>query len=480
MFFSLFKRKDSRDSRGKHRASLRDGDPTTTQSTTAATDTLSQREIARRTAEKIDEIESQMNLALPAKVVKGQVAPIATQGNTVVAARPEPALVQEDNLVVFAAAETPPKPAASTPVTTADISTSVMLGDTRSANALEVLSSGLLPVFEEASVLYGNKQSSAAAMILWQAIKEDRLGGQTEQAWKMLFELYQAAGRKPEFESLAIDYASRFESSPPTWQDDLAPIAESKPVVAHSSAIVFPDALDVHAMKPIESLQRALQRNRPAEVNLSMVRRVDEIGSESLLRLLIDIRKSSAKVSFTGLDELRIAVSRSIETGRRDPSDACWLLILEVLRFLGDQQAFEDAAIDYCVTYEVSPPSWEALPKTIKIVSELGGATTAHPPAGGDIEGDPDLFTLSGEIDGRPADLFKALKVFARERQEVVIDCRRLRRIDFVCAGEMLNEVAALRAAGKFIVLRDLSHLIACLMMVMGIHDLAELNLRTH
>jgi len=61
-----------------------------------------------------------------------------------------------------------------------------------------------------------------------------------------------------------------------------------------------------------------------------------------------------------------------------------------------------------------------------------------------------------------------------------VIDCRRLRRMDFVCAGEMLNEVAALRSAGKFLVFKDLTYLVACLMMVMGIHDLAELNLRTH
>src|SRR5690606_34690348 len=87
----------------------------------------------------------------------------------------------------------------------------------------------LLPVFEEAAVLYSNGQSNEAAMILWQAIKENQLGQHTEQAWKMLFELYQAAGRRPEFESLAIDYASRFESSPPAWSDDLSPPPSSFP-----------------------------------------------------------------------------------------------------------------------------------------------------------------------------------------------------------------------------------------------------------
>ena len=136
---------------------------------------------------------------------------------------------------------------------------------------MEVLSSGLLPVFEEASVLYSNGQSNEAAMILWQAIKENQLGQHTEQAWKMLFELYQAAGRRPEFESLAIDYASRFESSPPAWSDDLSPPAavEARPLAA--STIVFPVKLDAQAVKQVEQMQRAAQRNRPAEVDFSKV-----------------------------------------------------------------------------------------------------------------------------------------------------------------------------------------------------------------
>ncbi|MBA3479780.1 MAG: STAS domain-containing protein, partial [Lautropia sp.] len=73
---------------------------------------------------------------------------------------------------------------------------------------------------------------------------------------------------------------------------------------------------------------------------------------------------------------------------------------------------------------------------------------------------------------------FKSLRAYSQSHPEIVIDCRRLRRMDFVCAGEMLNEVAALRSAGKFLVFKDLTYLVASLMMVMGIHDLAELNLR--
>ena len=488
MIFSLFgKRKEARDQRARGRGS-RDGEPTTTQSTTAATNTVSQREIARRTAAKIDEIESQMDMSIPAKVAKPPAEPVSVgTGEPVATPRKSPTPVYEGNMAVYPAPVAAPRPAAAkapaaVPAGTGprtggvEPSTSMILGDTYSAGDINVLSSGLLPVFEEASVLYANKQSSAAAMILWQAIKDNRLGTLADQGWKMLFELYQAGGRKPEFESLALDYASRFESSPPAWQDELAPeIDAPKAVVRQASAISFPETLDVNAIKQVEQIQRAIQRGRPAAVDFSSVRRADEIGAETVLRALADVRKNNGQLTVSGVDELRVALARSIETGRRDTSDACWLLLLETLRFLGQQQAFEDLAIDYCVTYEVSPPSWEPLPDSIKVSSDAETEASA-----GEIEAEmPDVFELSGEIDGRPQELFASLKAFSQHHQEVIIDCRRLRRIDFTCAGEILNEVAAVSSAGKFVSFRDLSHLIACLMMVMGIQDLAELKVRS-
>ena len=75
-------------------------------------------------------------------------------------------------------------------------------------------------------------------------------------------------------------------------------------------------------------------------------------------------------------------------------------------------------------------------------------------------------------------DFFEALDAFATERAEVVIDCRGLRRLDFVAAGELLNHLVALRTGGKYVVFRDVNQLVAALMAVMGIHDLAELRLR--
>ncbi len=481
MIFSIFGKREKATARRRENdtAAQRNGPSTNPTTTTASTTPVNQREIARRTAEKIDLIESQMDLAIPARVSKpdavrpqrsDSLPPTAPQ-------RPLPAGIEEGGLVRFPSAQQGPAAGAKLSlVPINDPSTSIILGDTGAKHSVEVLSSGLLPVFEEASVLYSNGQSNEAAMILWQAIKENQLGQHTEQAWKMLFELYQAAGRRPEFESLAIDYASRFESSPPAWSDDLSPPAAVEARQLAASTIVFPIKLDAQAVKQVEQMQRAAQRNRPAEVDFSKVSSVDAVGADLLLRVLVDFRKNGRQMTLSGVEELRRALASSIQSGRRDPSDACWLLKLETLRFLGEQQQFEDLAIEYCVTYEVSPPSWEPMPKSIRLHNAAASTVSEAPRASSSDE----AFPLEGEIDGRPEATFKSLRAYSQAHAEVVIDCRRLRRMDFVCAGEMLNEVAALRSAGKFLVFKDLTYLVACLMMVMGIHDLAELNLRTH
>ena len=46
-------------------------------------------------------------------------------------------------------------------------------------------------------------------------------------------------------------------------------------------------------------------------------------------------------------------------TGVRDADPAFWQLRLDALRMANRPDQFDEAAIDYCVTYEVSPPSWE-------------------------------------------------------------------------------------------------------------------------
>lgn len=90
-------------------------------------------------------------------------------------------------------------------------------------------------------------------------------------------------------------------------------------------------------------------------------------------------------------------------------------------------------------------------------------AAAAHPPA---------HFELSGEIrNARFADL----AAYLAEARTPLIDCAGLRRLDFFSAGQLVNCVAPLHAAGKEVLFRSPNHLVAELMAVVGLNKLARI-----
>jgi anti-anti-sigma regulatory factor len=491
VIFSLFGKKDGR-ATDRKRGSAADPSVARTGPATGAGAAPAQARGSdpRDIAAKIDEIESEM-IAAPRPAAAPRVAPaqaglagtVYVPSGAAVATAPSPA----------PAPAAPPRAAAPRGPATAvrplarpgaEPDTSVILGSADAdGSSMEVAASSLPPTFEEAAVLYSNGQATAAATILWQAIRENTLGGHARQAWAMLFDLYQATGRKEDFESLAIDYSARFETSPPTWDDSLSPpTGDARPPSGTAPApVALPAVLDAQVVRQLEQVQRLAQRNRAVLLDAAPVRSVDPIGADLLVRVLDAFARSQRELAVQGAESLHDVVAGTIEAGRRDPSEACWLLQLALLRVLGRQQAFEDLSIDYCVTYEVSPPPWEPMPPTVRSVSASAAAAGGDAVRAGGGSGHaatPEAFVLRGELEGRAQEVLGALRGYAADRAEIVVDARGLRRLDFVAAGELLNEVVSLRSGGKYLVFSDLNHLVAALLAVMGIPDLAEIRLR--
>src|SRR6185436_14015583 len=73
-----------------------------------------------------------------------------------------------------------------------------------------------LPTAQEAAVLYSANHASAATALLRAEIK-DAMGRNNKQAWLMLFDLYQIADNRTEFDALALLFTVKFEHSPPAW-----------------------------------------------------------------------------------------------------------------------------------------------------------------------------------------------------------------------------------------------------------------------
>jgi ABC-type transporter Mla MlaB component len=216
--------------------------------------------------------------------------------------------------------------------------------------------------------------------------------------------------------------------------------------------------------------------SRPGEVVIDCgpVRSVEIAGAKHVLAVIERCIVSRQPAVIVQPEVLGEAALAAIEAGRRDDSPACWMLAMLATRLRSERQQFEDLAIDYCVTYEVSPPSWEPPPESIRTERR------ARPRSASEPAYDPrsSAFVLSGEVAGTMESELQALRNYASARGDVVIDCRNLRRIDFAASGAMLNAVVGLTGAGKKVLFVEPNHLVLALMMLMGIVDLVDIRRR--
>jgi anti-anti-sigma regulatory factor len=140
-----------------------------------------------------------------------------------------------------------------------------------------------------------------------------------------------------------------------------------------------------------------------------------------------------------------------------------------MLQHTGEHDRFEQTALDYAITFEESPPSWE--PK-----AEAESITTSGLEVS---DSAPDKVSLEGELVSSKNESIRKLAAFAEGRQMIEVDCGRLRRIDFVSAGQLFNILATLQAQGKLVVLQNVNAMVAALLRVMGVDQVAQVMLRT-
>ena len=467
MVFSLFSRKDKVDPRKKTEAAapLRQmpaAAPVRTGVTSVRDQPRSspaQQAAAQQTMARIDAIESEMNLSTP---------------DLPVARNPQPSVsvLNNPNTQPFKAPTTAVYAPNSQPM---DFGTSAILGDTAGAGSLEILGSGFAPVLEEAAILFSNGQANEAASLLQSSIHENNLGPATQTVWMMLFDVYQALNRQNEFDGLSIDYAARFESSPPAWRGKKQDLEPSKVSSSHSIVVMAP-ILDGGVSKQVEQIQAATAKGRPVLLEFSKSTKIEPFGAELILKTLNAFKKAKREIAFSPVEKLVALCKAEVEPGRRDTSDAIWLLLLEGLRLLGQQQQFEDTSIDYCVTYEVSPPSWEPMPAWIR--AEAAGPISISASEKAGTRAQDGVFHFVGDVNGSIAMESGLLTEYSASRRDIKIDCSELRRIDFVAAGQLQNQLTTMRTLGKVIVLFNVSIPVGTLFGVVGMNDVANIKLR--
>jgi ABC-type transporter Mla MlaB component len=325
---------------------------------------------------------------------------------------------------------------------------------------------------EEAAVLFANGQDQQTRMVLENALRLHR-SGPAERLWLMLFDLYRLTGQQSAFEAMGIEYAREFEKSPPIWRNEPEPASSGKASKGDAGRLFFKgDLLGGNAVA-FGAARQALEKEGVLCLDLSRVKQTDPEGCARLLELLLYARKSKRAIELRGRDVLIPLVKNAVEAGKKETpavGKECWLLLLELSQQQGQQEVFEELAVDYAVTFEESPPSWDA--------GRVEASEPAAPEAAAGIDAaNDDAYVLSGEIKSLR---FGDLQAFAQERDALLIDCVKLTRIDFVSAGALINVLSSVRSTGKPIIFRHPNYLVAELFQVVGLTGLATVVFAKH
>ncbi len=359
------------------------------------------------------------------------------------------------------------------------------------------------PDLEDAAIRFANGDDSGAEESLLSALQGDGLRPDLAETWmSALFDLYRATGQQARFDSVAIEFANRFGRSAPAWfstpellsrsKASATPTARAQASAASPADWSSPAQLSAASLEELHALMRV-----PGTLVLDW-QGLTVIGLDAvsvLARLVAQWCVTPAALVFRGQASLERALLALTPSGDRTVDTLCWQLRMDALRIMRLQDAFELVALDYCVTYEVSPPSWQEP----RCSCELQGAMDAAAAEAEDIRSrwdapnstwdeplqhltvpigledePPAVVELYGEILGDAAEVLARLEAGMEGATRMVVSCARLIRVDFSAAGSILNWVAEQQGRGCQVQFRDVNRIVAAFFNVIGISEHAR------
>ena len=349
------------------------------------------------------------------------------------------------------------------------------------------------PDLEEAAIRFANGDHAGAEAGLLDVLAQHQQDPPEQQLeiWMTLFDLYRATGQQDRFETLAIDFAARYSRSAPLWfsmpeQLGMAPVTAQ---AAAPSAAAAPVRRDFHwnapatlAVSSVAALQASLARAAsPWTLSWARLVSIDEAAVPLLADQFTQWGERDGQLVFSGVEKLNALLEAKTQSGDRATSPEWWRLRMAALRLMGKPEEFELVALDYCVTYEVSPPSW-ASPRCG--YSDNEGVSSGAAPLAADsdfaasdlgegaaAQESAPVAQLSGHVEGDAAPLLEPFAAMLRPGVPFTIACDKLIRVDFAAAGSVLNWAAEQQGQGHVVQFHNLQRLVAIFFNVIGINE---------
>lgn len=338
---------------------------------------------------------------------------------------------------------------------------------------------------EDAAIIFTSGDNDGAEASL-KALIANRAQSTSAQlpVWLALLDMYRAAGMQDQFEDAAMDFVARFGRSAPQWFS--MPQQAGKLSVAGADAPLAGFRWSAPVQLSDSSLRALLlSKSRsagPWVMDWSALKVLDPAVKDSLLEAAEQWAAQKGQLIFVGHERLLSVLSKHAPSGDRSVDQDWWHLRLAMQRLMHLQDDFELTALDYCVTYELSPPSWvdpvcgfanEGQDQTNAFKdSLLRGPETVQTNALWK-ERKP-RFALQGVIDGDALPWLNEVQDKAKLGETLIIDCALLVRMDFAAAGSVLNWAAQMQELGHVLQFNQLHQLLAVFFNVVGIQEHAQ------
>jgi ABC-type transporter Mla MlaB component len=362
------------------------------------------------------------------------------------------------------------------------------------------------PELEEASIRFANGDDAGAEAGLMETLGPQGSRINHDETWLTLFDLYRATGRQDRFETAAIDFAGRFGRSAPQWFSIPEAVGRMQaPPAAPAGGTRQPANWTCPATlgtQTVVAMTAALAKAQPPwRLSWAKLNAIDEGAVEGLTRLFTQWASQPVQLRFMRADNFEKVLKSATPSGDKSANPAWWKLRMEVLRVMHRPDEFELVALDYCVTYEVSPPSWDSARCEYKSLQEdgsfaagqtivgeafhdslssgLGGYSDTHQAVPSSQMSNISTVELAGQILGDATEALDLLEAKLAGADIMIISCTRLIRIDFSAAGSLLNWVTSRQVEGRQVQFVEVHRLVAAFFNVIGISEHARVLART-
>ena len=355
---------------------------------------------------------------------------------------------------------------------------------------------------EEAAILFANGDDSGAEAGLLEIIKPGGTRVEHIDTWLTLFDLYRATGEQDKYEATAIQFIERFHRSPPQWfslPDMLKTFVKPPEKAAHGPVAdwICPSVL---GLQSVAALNAALARaSMPWRLDWTNLKTIETAALEPLCKIFGTWVGQPVQLRFLGDLQLQRVMLNATPSNQADTDQRWWQLRMNMLQVIHRPENFEMTALDFCVTFEVSPPSWENARCSYKSLDAdaidnqtiIGEAShefvhsTLNPSNPDSWQGNQALqgshfstVELSGQIMGDAATALEKLETRLTGADVMQISCAKLIRVDFSAAGMLLNWVSARRAENRSVQFSEVNRLVAAFFNVIGITEYAKVVVR--